>query len=187
MPWLNLEQGSDEWLVARRGRITGSRFKDARELADAIRLAARPKGFRTQIVNGIRGLMRPADPAEEKKAAPAQITQEQRHEAGRLASEAALAYFGDFSVDQANALVRDAIKLDPLSVDANAMLAVLRSHLEELPLVRKAGARMRQVAKTGGSAPAALGTTAPCVGRTLRAPWPISSTLPAPVARSCWP
>lgn len=31
MPWLNLEQGSDEWLTARRGKITGSRFKDARD------------------------------------------------------------------------------------------------------------------------------------------------------------
>ncbi len=128
------------------------RFKDARELADAIRLAARPKGFKTQIVDGIRGLMRTADPAEEKKAPPAQVTQEQRQEAARLAGEAALAYFGDFSVDQANALVREAIKLDPLSVDANAMVAVLRSHQEESLLVRKAGARMRQVAKTGGSA-----------------------------------
>lgn len=31
MPWLNLEQGSQEWLDARRGCITGSRFKDARD------------------------------------------------------------------------------------------------------------------------------------------------------------
>lgn len=31
MPWLNLEQGSDEWLTARRAKITGSRFKDARD------------------------------------------------------------------------------------------------------------------------------------------------------------
>lgn len=31
MPWLNLEQGSQEWLDARRGAITGSRFKDARD------------------------------------------------------------------------------------------------------------------------------------------------------------
>jgi len=128
------------------------RFKDARELADAIRLAARPKGIKTQIVAGLRGLLRPADQEEEKKGAPAPVTHEQRQEASRLAGEAALAYFGDFSVDQANALVRDAIKLDPLSVDANAMVAVLRSHLQESPIVRKAGARMRQVAKTGGNA-----------------------------------
>lgn len=31
MPWLNLEQGTDEWALARRGKITGSRFKDARD------------------------------------------------------------------------------------------------------------------------------------------------------------
>lgn len=32
MPYLNnLEQGSEEWLKARRGLITGSRFKDARD------------------------------------------------------------------------------------------------------------------------------------------------------------
>lgn len=31
MPWLRLEQGSEEWLTARRGVITGSRFKDCRD------------------------------------------------------------------------------------------------------------------------------------------------------------
>lgn len=31
MSWLNLDQGSEEWLAARRGKITGSRFKDARD------------------------------------------------------------------------------------------------------------------------------------------------------------
>lgn len=31
MPWLQLDQGTDEWLTARRGKITGSRFKDARD------------------------------------------------------------------------------------------------------------------------------------------------------------
>lgn len=31
MPWLKLEQGSEEWLAARRGVVTGSRFKDARD------------------------------------------------------------------------------------------------------------------------------------------------------------
>lgn len=29
--WLQLDQGSEEWLTARRGKITGSRFKDARD------------------------------------------------------------------------------------------------------------------------------------------------------------
>lgn len=31
MPWLQLDQCSEEWLTARRGKITGSRFKDARD------------------------------------------------------------------------------------------------------------------------------------------------------------
>lgn len=31
MPWLQLEQGSQEWLAARRGVVTGSRFKDCRD------------------------------------------------------------------------------------------------------------------------------------------------------------
>jgi hypothetical protein len=31
MPWLKLEQGSEEWLTARRGVVTGSRFKDCRD------------------------------------------------------------------------------------------------------------------------------------------------------------
>ncbi|QNK65881.1 lambda exonuclease family protein [Variovorax sp. PAMC26660] len=30
MPWLKLDQGSEEWLAARRGVVTGSRFKDCR-------------------------------------------------------------------------------------------------------------------------------------------------------------
>lgn len=29
--WLQLDQGSEEWLTARRGKITGSRLKDARD------------------------------------------------------------------------------------------------------------------------------------------------------------
>lgn len=29
--WLQHDQGSEEWLTARRGKITGSRFKDARD------------------------------------------------------------------------------------------------------------------------------------------------------------
>ncbi len=31
MPWLELAQGSEEWLAARKGCITGSRFKDCRD------------------------------------------------------------------------------------------------------------------------------------------------------------
>lgn len=31
MPWLNLDQGSEEWAEARRGKVTGSRFRDARD------------------------------------------------------------------------------------------------------------------------------------------------------------
>lgn len=31
MPWLNLDQGSEDWLDARLGCITGSRFRDARD------------------------------------------------------------------------------------------------------------------------------------------------------------
>lgn len=36
MPWLNLEQGSEEWITARRGCITGSRFKDARDRSSGL-------------------------------------------------------------------------------------------------------------------------------------------------------
>lgn len=36
MPWLNLEQGSDEWMSARRGLITGSRFKDSRDRSSGL-------------------------------------------------------------------------------------------------------------------------------------------------------
>lgn len=36
MPFLNLEQGSQEWLDARKGVITGSRFKDARDRSSGL-------------------------------------------------------------------------------------------------------------------------------------------------------
>lgn len=36
MPWLDLSQGSDDWLQWRRGVITGSRFKDARDWGDGL-------------------------------------------------------------------------------------------------------------------------------------------------------
>jgi hypothetical protein len=36
MPFLDLEQGSPEWLEARRGAITGSRFKDARDRSSGL-------------------------------------------------------------------------------------------------------------------------------------------------------
>lgn len=131
-----------------------SRFKDARELADAIRLAARPKGLKTQIVNGLRGLLSHQDRAEDRKEAYTQapVPETDRREAARLASEAALAYFTDFSVDQATALMLSAIKLDPYSTDANAMMAVLRPHTGEWSVVRAAGERMKQLAKSGTNA-----------------------------------
>lgn len=31
MPWMQVEQGSEEWIESRRGCITGSRFRDARD------------------------------------------------------------------------------------------------------------------------------------------------------------
>lgn len=128
------------------------RYGDARELADAIRLAARPKGLRTQIFAGLRGLLNPAERPGQSGAAsekPPAVTENARREAARLAGEAALAYFTDFSVDQAHNLVLDALKLDPLSVDACAMLIVLAAHMGETSALRKAGANMRQVAKSG--------------------------------------
>ncbi|MDD2804720.1 MAG: protein kinase [Elusimicrobiales bacterium] len=126
------------------------RFRDARELSDAIRLAARPKGLKTQIVAGLRGLVSPqqrraAAHSEPEAAAP--VAAEAKREASRLVSEAILAYFVDFSVDQAQALTLDAVKLDPYSVDANGMVGVLRNHVSGGPVLRKAGARMRRVAK----------------------------------------
>jgi exodeoxyribonuclease (lambda-induced) len=36
MPWLDHPQGSEDWLQARRGVITGSRFKDARDRSDGM-------------------------------------------------------------------------------------------------------------------------------------------------------
>jgi tetratricopeptide (TPR) repeat protein len=135
------------------------RYGDAREMADAIRLAARPKGLKTQIFAGIRSLLGPSEPAtghKEPEVRPPLATKEARQEAARLASEAALAYFTDFSVEQAHDLVFAALKLDPFSVDACAMLIVLSPHMGETSALRKAGARMRQVAKSGPDAAASL-------------------------------
>lgn len=129
-----------------------ARYRDARELADAIRMAARPKGIKTQIVDGLRGMLKSSSEEEKKTLAPAPVTDEDRREARRLAGEAALVYFVDFSVNEAAALTNAAVGLDPLSVDANAMVAVLRPHLgEATPIVRKAAAHMRQAAKAGRS------------------------------------
>ena len=126
-----------------------ARYKDARELADAVRMAARPKGIRTQIFDGLRGILKSSPEEEKKTRAEAPVTEENRREAGRLAGEAALVYFGDFSVNEAAALAAHAVRLDPFSVDAGAMVAVLRPHLGEKPLVRRTAAHMRQAAKTG--------------------------------------
>jgi len=129
-----------------------ARYRDAHEFADAIRMAARPKGIKTQIVDGLRGMLK-SSPEEDKRApSSAPVTEENRREARRLAGEAALAYFVDFSVNEAAALINEAVALDPLSVDANAMVAVLRPHLGEALIVRKAAARMRQAAKAGRTA-----------------------------------
>jgi len=136
-----------------------ARYKNARELADAIRLAARPKGLKTNIVDGLMGLLRPQ--AHEAAAAEAagefrEAAEADRREAARLAGEAALNYFSDFSVPQAQDLAVAALKLDPFSVDATAMLAVLSNHMGETPLLRKAGARMRRLAKSGADEHARL-------------------------------
>jgi len=131
-----------------------ARYKDARELADAIRLAARPKGFRTQIVDGLRGMLAPGAKPRSGEAVDAPIftAEPAKKEASRLAGEAALAYFTDFSVTQAQDLVTAALKLDPYSVDATAMLLVLAHHMNETAALRHAGDRMRQMAKAGSDA-----------------------------------
>jgi len=128
-----------------------ARYKDAREVADAIRLAARPKGVKTSFLAGIKNIFVAAQKsparavAGEEQAAP-----ETKKEAARLAGEAALAYFTDFAIDQAHGLVTEALKKDPCSVDATAMLAVLSSHMGETAQLRKAAGRMKRLA---GSAP----------------------------------
>lgn len=131
-----------------------ARYRDARDFADAIRLAARPKGIRTQIVDGIRGMLAPGEPPRRgaAEAAPAFAAEPARKEASRLAGEAALAYFTDFAVTQAQDLVSAALKLDPYSADATAMLLVLAHHMDETAALRRAAGHMRQVAKAGPDA-----------------------------------
>ena len=136
-----------------------ARYKNARELADAIRLAARPKGLKTNIVDGLMGLLRtqPQETGAGEAAGELRTaTETDRREAARLAGEAALNYFSDFSVPQAQGLTEAALKLDPFSVDATAMLVVLSNHMGETPLLRKAGARMRRLARSGADEHARL-------------------------------
>ena len=137
-------------------KAPAARFKDARELADAIRLAARPKGLKTQIFAGIRGLLRPVERAHEEPAAgdgkPVRVTEENKREAARLVKESARLYFIDFSSPKAHNLVMDALKLDPYSTDATAMLVVLSYHMGLHSTLSKALARMRHLAKAGPDA-----------------------------------
>ena len=135
-----------------------ARYKNARELADAIRLAARPKGLKTNIVDGLLGLLRPQPQAgaAEADGELRSAAETDRREAARLAGEAALNYFSDFSVPQAQDLAEAALKLDQYSVDATAMLTVLSNHMGETPLLRKAGARMRRLARSGADEHARL-------------------------------
>lgn len=127
------------------------RYRDARELADAIRLAAKPKGVKTSFLAGIKKLLVPP-PAPARRSAPAEepAAPEARKGAARLAGEAALAYFTDFAIDQAHGLVAEALAKDPYSVDATAMLAVLSDHMGETSQLRRAAERMKRFA---GSAP----------------------------------
>ena len=134
-------------------KVPAARYKDARELADAIRLAARPKGLKTQLFAGIKGLLRPAERAAGAGASHAEklprVTEEDRWEAARLTKEALRLYFTDFSAPKAHNLILDALKLDPFSADVNAMVVVLSYHMGLHSSLRKAGRRMRQMAKAG--------------------------------------
>lgn len=134
-----------------------ARYKDARELADAIRLAARPKGVKTSFLAGIKNIFTPAQkPAPRAVAAEAQAAPGARKEASRLAGEAALAYFTDFAIDQAHGLVAEALKKDPCSVDATAMLAVLSYHMGESAQLLKAAGRMKRFAGSAADPAARL-------------------------------
>lgn len=134
----------------------GARYKNARELADAIRLAARPKGLKTQIVAGLRDLLKPAEAVSVEPAAseekPARITPESRAAAAALVKESQRAYLTDFATPKAHNLVLEALKLDPYSTDANGMLVLLSYHMGLHAAVKKAIPRLRRLAKSGPDA-----------------------------------
>ena len=110
-----------------------ARYRNARELADAIRLAARPKGLKTQIVDGIKGLLsageREPEKPETRGTLPAQGSEEKRLEAARLLDEARSAYFARFDTAGAHTLIVKALELDPWSLEVNYMLAALSYHM----------------------------------------------------------
>lgn len=131
------------------------RYRDARELADAIRLAARPKGLRTNIVDGIRGLLGPAEqqePGQERvEARPARPSAAARGDALALVLEARRVYFTDFATPRAHSLAMDALRLDPYSLEAASMLLALSYHMGIHQTLEKLLPRLRALAKAGGA------------------------------------
>lgn len=130
-----------------------ARFRDARELADAIRLAARPKGLKTNIMDGIMGLLRSPEREHEDlpgdEGRPVKVTAESRSRAAGLVKEAQRLYFAEFAPTRAHSLILDALKLDPYSTDVVAMLALLSYHIGVISSLRRSLPRMRRLARSG--------------------------------------
>ncbi len=128
------------------------RPQSAREFADAVRLAARPKGLRTQIVDGIKSLLtspeRGPEQAESRPQLPPQVSEENRQQAASLVEEARRAYFSDFSIPSALDLTTKALNLDPWSLDAIFMLAVLSFHTGQHSALRRAVPMAKYAART---------------------------------------
>lgn len=111
------------------------RPQSARELADAARLNARHRGLKTQIFEGMRGILgvgKPAtqrpESAPETPAAP-EAGPEDKKEALLLAEKAVKLYYSECALVKALNYAQEALKLDPYCLDAHAITAVISNNL----------------------------------------------------------
>lgn len=128
------------------------RFQSARDLADAIRLGVRPKGLKTQIFEGIKTMLRPSErtpaPAAPEEAQLPQVSEEDRTEADRLMGNAIKAYFMDFAIIKALTITMEALELDPGSLDAYFMAAILSNHVEISSVLRRGRLKLKLLENT---------------------------------------
>ncbi|HNW44988.1 MAG TPA: protein kinase [Elusimicrobiales bacterium] len=135
----------DEIALKALSREPRGRFRDARELADALRLNLR--GGLGALFAGRLRKMAGEGPGEQREALPP-VPPEDKAVAAKLLDKALKLYL-DLNISEAIEQVRRALKLDPQNTDLYAMALILNSHIlwadkilkESLPLLKKLGDR----------------------------------------------
>jgi len=131
----------------------------ARELADAARMGARHGGLKTQLFDGVRGMLgaakQPAAPAPEE-AAPAPAGEADRKEALRLAEKAAREHYARWNLTKSLEITAEALELDPCCLEAYSLLAIVSSNLGGASIYRKYLPKLRRLARERGDEAAKL-------------------------------